>query len=230
MAPEDIFCSVQVDKVLANCQHTAVMACGQSNEGFKCVRPCEKLLCAAGHKCAKPCYLPCGDCPALVERVLPCGHRATLPCHVDPNRVVCKVPRQCDLPCGHAAQIPCGQDPHEVQCPQPCDARLDCGHRCTRHCHPRDDADHERYECRKSCGRPKKGCKTGEHACGKQCCEDCSPCNVKWNRALPCGHSAFVECYHDDADIHCTYAIFLTNTLCNTKVLDVVIFISQEFG
>ena len=200
----DVDCTLKVIKVLTNCEHSVEIECGKSTEGYKCKKPCEKLLCEEGHSCKKKCFEPCGLCSVRMKREFKCGHTTTMECFVDPSNVKCRVPKECVLPlCGHRATIPCGQDPTEGKCSLPCDVRLDCGHTCTLKCHVQKDPDHENYQCKKECGRMKQGCKK-EHRCGKKCFEECVLCNEKWKRTLPCGHDIFIECHRNDDDIFCS--------------------------
>ncbi len=201
--PRDVFCRMKVEKVLPNCEHLIETECGNSTEGIKCKKPCEKLLCGDGHPCKKRCFEPCGHCFVRMEREFPCGHKRVMECYVDPLKIKCPVPKESDLPgCGHRAVIKCGQDPAKARCTLPCDVRLYCGHTCTLNCHTQFDPEHEEYICKKQCGRMKQGCKM-EHKCGKKCFEECDPCKEKWKRTLPCGHQVFTECYLNDEDIFC---------------------------
>lgn len=180
------------------------MECGQSTEGFKCEEKCQKLMCVDGHPCKKFCYETCGPCVVPMSREFECGHVAELECHIDPFSVKCRIPKKCKLPsCGHLVTIGCGEDPEAALCPLSCEMRLECGHACTLKCHVQTDPRHEKYECKKPCGRIKQGCKK-EHICGKKCFEDCDPCHEKWKRILPCGHLVFTECHFNDEDIFCS--------------------------
>jgi hypothetical protein len=213
----DVKCTVKVKKFLTSCEHSVEIECGKSTEGYKCKKPCEKLLCGDDHSCKRLCFEPCGLCLVRMKRELKCGHSTMmLPCFVDPSNVKCRVPKGCVLPlCGHQGTIPCYQNPIEGKCQLPCDARLDCGHTCTLKCHSQNDPDHQKYQCKKECGRMKKGCKK-EHRCGKKCFEKCVRCNEKWKRTLPCGHEIFTECHWNDVDIFCS----LVNLLCFLKVVN----------
>ena len=134
--PQEVYCPVRVEKVLNDCQHDAKLACSRSTEGFKCQLPCGRQICAHGHPCLKVCWETCSLCNVPMDRELTCGHRLTLPCHVDPFGIECKVPKRAVLPgCGHKVKIRCGEKPNEALCTFPCDVRLDCGHRCTRRYH-----------------------------------------------------------------------------------------------
>lgn len=195
-------------KTLSNCQHEAQFDCSQSTEGYKCTRVCGRLLCTDGHPCRKFCWEPCGPCNVRVERVLPCSHSAQTACHKDPAKIKCKVPKNVILPsCGHEVTVACGDNLNEVDCPKPCDTRLDCGHQCTNTCHVKNDPKHEKYVCKKVCYRKKLNCKQ-DHQCGRLCHEDCSLCNIKVSRNLPCGHSVVAECHLNDGDIRCKWVNF----------------------
>ena len=49
----DVDCTLKIIKVLTNCEHSVEIECGKSTEGYKCKKPCEKLLCEEGHSCKK---------------------------------------------------------------------------------------------------------------------------------------------------------------------------------
>ncbi|KAI9558322.1 hypothetical protein GHT06_015075 [Daphnia sinensis] len=200
----DVSCNVRVIKTLANCDHTIEIECCKSTDGYKCNKPCEKPLCIDGHPCKKRCFQPCGRCSVRMERQLKCGHSAVVECYVDPLTIRCRVMKEgCLLPlCGHRVALHCGKDPYKAVCSLPCNVRLECGHSCTLRCHTGKDPDHQEYQCKKQCGKMKQGCKKN-HKCGKKCFEDCTLCNEKWTRTLPCGHTIFTECYRNDEDIFC---------------------------
>ncbi|XP_057379532.1 NFX1-type zinc finger-containing protein 1-like [Daphnia carinata] len=200
----NVNCNVRVMKTLTECEHTIEIECSKSTDGYKCKKPCEKTLCIDGHPCKKRCFEPCGRCSVRMERQLKCGHSAVVECYVDPMTVRCRILKEgCLLPlCGHRVALHCGKDPYQAVCPLLCNVRLECGHSCTLRCHTRKDPDHQEYQCKKQCGKTKQGCKMN-HKCGKKCFEDCAPCNEKWKRTLPCGHSIFTECYRNDEDIFC---------------------------
>ena len=203
MDPQGVFCRVKVNKSLPECQHVVETECGRSTDGVRCEQPCQKMLCVDGHQCQKKCHQPCGKCFRRVSRVLECGHSATMECYIDPSLKKCNVPRESILPpCGHLATIRCNEDPNEANCSLPCDVRLECGHTCTLRCHVNKDPNHDKYQCKKPCGRFKQGCKK-DHECARKCFEECTPCNAKWKRTLPCGHEMFTECHFNDNDIVC---------------------------
>ncbi|KAJ8946029.1 hypothetical protein NQ318_023278 [Aromia moschata] len=112
---------------------------------YKCYEHCERRLCdkTETHICKKKCFEECGPCDYPVTHMLPCGHEATIPCHIDPLDHKCITLVSTTLECNHVANRPCHIPTEDFPCPHSCDNRVEqCGHACTRQCHVKDDPDH----------------------------------------------------------------------------------------
>ena len=84
-------------------------------------------------------------------------------------------------------------------CLRDCEYRLPCGHVCVQKCHIKDPA-HKEYHCKKPCARkcPK------DHPCPMVCYEECMPCIVKVEKAMPlCGHVQEMNCHQEPSRVVC---------------------------
>ncbi|XP_046388077.1 NFX1-type zinc finger-containing protein 1-like isoform X2 [Ischnura elegans] len=188
-----------------NCGHICKKMCHvQGHLNQKCHEVCEKVMCERNHRCKKFCWQDCGDCMVPVKRTLPCGHRASFPCHVDAEEYVCKAEVSVKLPdCMHTNKKLCFEDVAKVMCLFPCDSRLPCGHVCTKLCHVKVDPDHLEYKCLRPCDRKNLECKE-EHQCQRKCFEECGLCTVKLKRKLPnCDHVFEMQCATDPLTVAC---------------------------
>lgn len=96
-----------------------------------------------GHDCPKLCWEDCDLCQRPVQKDLPCGHSAELPCCKNPEEQQCKVMMDVVLPaCGHKIAKPCFADLNSSGCSYDCEDRLPCGHKCELKCHKLNDPDH----------------------------------------------------------------------------------------
>ena len=106
-------CSYDCDTRL-DCGHKCRKWCHITDdpyhEEYKCYQPCSKLNkgCSQNHECIKKCYQECGNCFALVDKKLPCGH-------------ICKY-------------VNCFKKPEDVKCIKACEKYLDCSHKCPKLC------------------------------------------------------------------------------------------------
>uniref|UniRef100_A0A8D8YH08 NFX1-type zinc finger-containing protein 1 n=1 Tax=Cacopsylla melanoneura TaxID=428564 RepID=A0A8D8YH08_9HEMI len=199
-------CSKLCDEPL-KCGHSCKRLChptDRKHESYKCPEKCTKT-CPIGHPCNNRCYEDCNLCRVMVTRTLLCGHTINLHCYVDASSHPCKVKVELviDL-CRHKVQVPCHivRSNQTILCPKPCESRLKCGHACTRSCHLDDDPDHLDFKCMKPCERLNANC-SEEHACKKLCHENCSVCNERVPKLLPCGHEQNVLCHLDADYVHC---------------------------
>ncbi|CAG2058120.1 unnamed protein product [Timema podura] len=81
-------------EALLNCGHTCKSVCHRKDlehKNKKCLEPCERILCALEHNCKKMCWEECGPCAYLLLKTPPCGHEATVQCHVTSDDIVCEV-------------------------------------------------------------------------------------------------------------------------------------------
>ncbi|XP_065567266.1 NFX1-type zinc finger-containing protein 1-like [Artemia franciscana] len=179
-----------------SCGHICTGVChviDREHEKKQCTMKCERFLCSHNHKCDKICFEECGKCFVKVEKSLPCGHSATMKCHVDPNLYICKEIVDKIIPdCGHVGKVRCSAKP-EGCCERPCDFRLDCGHSCPKTCHPSEDPDHVKVVCMKPCERKNNHCKRN-HPCRRVCSEECGSCTETILFELSCGHKTKIPC------------------------------------
>ena len=184
------------------CGHACAMSCHPQDldhKEYKCVKPCGKVIsgCPRRHRCRKFCFQECDKrCMKLVEEELPCGHLAFVPCHKDPELIVCEKPCQEILHCGHQCQDKCGElctedcdvpirhrgwpCQHEpimpcsatsADCSHPCGATLLCGHKCSGTC-----GECQRGRLHKSCAEACNRSLVCGHICNEPCTKTCPPC------------------------------------------------------
>nr|XP_006812408.1 PREDICTED: NFX1-type zinc finger-containing protein 1-like [Saccoglossus kowalevskii] len=197
-----------------DCGHKCEMVChprDQDHKEYKCRKPCEKVICEFGHKCAKYCYQPCeSSCSVAVKKLLPkCGHSQVMPCHKDPIYAECKSRCAKKLPCGHSCLKLCGElctrsdeckevvqrtdwpCGHKVKvkcsdkpdvCPAPCNTTLKCEHTCTGSC-GKCRSGRLHIQCTMKCGRTL----VCGHSCTEPCTRNCPPCKKKCENR--CKHS-----------------------------------------
>uniref|UniRef100_A0A2S2NW97 NFX1-type zinc finger-containing protein 1 n=2 Tax=Schizaphis graminum TaxID=13262 RepID=A0A2S2NW97_SCHGA len=167
-----------------------------------CQNPCNRT-CENNHPCEKQCAADCGDCIVPMLKILPCGHQAELPCHIDSNKFKCVEKMEITLKnCGHKTIKNCYEK--RPKCTTKCTDRLQCGHACNVNCHKDDDPTHERYVCLKPCSKLNINC-SRDHKCMKKCYENCSNCTMKIDRLLECGHlKKSVNCSDDIKSIQCS--------------------------
>ncbi|KAJ8946031.1 hypothetical protein NQ318_023280 [Aromia moschata] len=196
---------------------------------YKCYEHCGRRLCdkTETHICKKKCFEECGPCDYPVTHMLPCGHEATIPCHIDPLDHKCSTLVSTTLECNHVANRPCYIPTEDFPCPHPCDNRVEqCGHACTRLCHVKDDPDHLQYKCQKPCVKSRLGCTSLKepHVCRRRCFEECEPCtvDVKKKRTL-CPHVYKVPCNSDVDEIVCEKpckTLLPCNHICKKKCFE----------
>ncbi|KAK2704746.1 hypothetical protein QYM36_016959 [Artemia franciscana] len=214
---------------ILNCGHLCQRIChfdDRDHLQYKCNETCDRYICSEKHQCPRKCFEECEKCIIKIEKTLPCGHTATLPCFVDSLDYKCWVMVEEVLPdCGHLIQQRCQYRQLSANfsafcsnlfaintsctvtvCNKQCNIPLPCGHQCTRQCHVNDDPEHKKYVCKEKCEKKNKGCK-GDHQCRRLCSEDCLKCEVVIKAALPCGHEARIECGADIQKHICTVEV-----------------------
>ncbi|NXU55026.1 ZNFX1 protein, partial [Turnix velox] len=181
------------------CGHVCTRACHPydiQHEEYQCLKPCQKVLCADGHRCPELCYKPCGPCMVRVEKIISkCGHLQMVPCSTPDSNFVCQEPCQKKLGCGHKCNRFCGQECTD-RCPEPVRVTLKCGHSQQDKCWVTEEIKHERpVECKTECSVTLQ--------CGHICsgsCHTCyegrfhKPCNLPCNRPLVCSHKCQQPC------------------------------------
>lgn len=107
-------CTVSVEKIRPQCDHTIQMSCsGNPFEAF-CQKPCEKNR-SCGHKCKGMCSVLCDEtvCNELIEAESPCGHKVQINCSDASDEAkllnACPEPCQVELKCGHLCKGSCGR-------------------------------------------------------------------------------------------------------------------------
>ncbi|NXS77528.1 ZNFX1 protein, partial [Erpornis zantholeuca] len=181
-----------------SCGHVCARAChpyDPEHEKYKCLKPCQKVLCADGHRCPKSCYEPCGKCMVKVEKTIrKCGHKQMVPCHIPEREFECLEPCQKKLNCGHTCKNSCGQICTGL-CPEQVTATLKCGHEQKVSCWIARMGREETVKCRSKC--------SVTLACGHVCsgtCHTCfggrfhEACNSPCKRILICSHTCQEPC------------------------------------
>ncbi|XP_005057093.1 PREDICTED: NFX1-type zinc finger-containing protein 1 [Ficedula albicollis] len=188
-----------------NCGHVCTRAChpyDPEHKNYRCLKPCQKVLCADGHRCPKPCYARCGECMVKVEKTISkCGHKQMVPCSVPEWKFKCLEPCQKKLNCGHTCRDSCGK-PCTVKCPEQVTAILKCGHKQEVFCWVTRMGHEETVKCdvecsvtlacghvcsgscytcfggrfHKACNSPCKSVLICSHKCQQPCTTECPPC------------------------------------------------------
>ncbi|NXV10160.1 ZNFX1 protein, partial [Cettia cetti] len=181
-----------------SCGHVCARAChpyDPEHKDYHCLKPCQKVLCADGHRCQKSCYERCGKCVVKVERTIAkCGHTQMVPCHFQPWEYYCLEPCQKKLNCGHACENSCGQKCTE-KCPVQVTATLKCGHKKEVSCWIITMGRQKTVKCDNEC--------SVTLACGHVCSGSCHTCfggrfhrtcTDLCKRVLICSHKCQVFC------------------------------------
>ncbi|XP_010177906.1 PREDICTED: NFX1-type zinc finger-containing protein 1, partial [Mesitornis unicolor] len=192
-----------------SCGHVCTRAChpyDPQHKDYRCLKPCQKVLCADGHRCPQLCFERCGPCMVIVQKTLPeCGHLQMAPCSTPGSSLCCQEPCHKKLNCGHMCNKLCGQKCTEW-CPEPVAVTLKCGHNGQRKCweiekfkHPMPVKCHVKcsvtlecgHVCSGSChtcfeGRFHEPCKSPckrflicSHECQQPCTTECPPCQLE---------------------------------------------------
>ncbi|NWH86348.1 ZNFX1 protein, partial [Aegithalos caudatus] len=181
-----------------DCGHVCTRAChpyDPEHIDYQCLKPCQKVLCADGHRCPKSCYELCGKCMVKVEKTIAkCGHTQMVPCHIPPWEFNCLEPCQKKLNCGHTCRNSCGQQ-CTVQCYVQVTATLKCGHKQKVSCWITTMEREDTVKCESKC--------SVTLACGHVCsgsCHTCfggrfhKACNSPCKRVLICSHKCQEPC------------------------------------
>ncbi|XP_040464584.1 NFX1-type zinc finger-containing protein 1 isoform X3 [Falco naumanni] len=182
-----------------SCGHVCTRACHPydiEHKEYQCLKPCQKVLCADGHRCPRSCYEPCGPCMVIVEKTISkCGHLQMVPCSVPDSEFLCQEPCQRMLNCGHMCNKFCGQECTK-RCPELVTVMLKCGHNQQVKCWITEEMKHDQLvECKAKC--------SVTLACGHVCsgsCHTCfegrfhKPCSSPCKRFLVCSHKCQQPC------------------------------------
>ncbi|NWW77226.1 ZNFX1 protein, partial [Climacteris rufus] len=191
-----------------NCGHVCTRAChpyDPEHKEYRCLKPCQKVLCADGHRCPRSCYEPCKKCMVKVEKTISkCGHKQMVPCHIPESQFTCLEPCQKKLSCGHTCSNFCGQE-CTVSCHEWVTVTLKCGHKQQVKCWITGMKREMAVECQTKCsvtlacghvcsgschtcfeGRFHEACKSPckrflicSHECQEPCTAECPPCQKK---------------------------------------------------
>ena len=177
------------------CNHVCQRRCHPSDEihWSPCKEPCPKRCAAGLHRCKRLCFEFCGFCKEPVKRTVEiCGHEQLVPCHIQPEDIVCQEECMKYLKCGHVCKNKCGEE-CTTKCKQLVNKVLSCGHTQQVECHldPEDAA--------KQCKHPCNEILACEHKCSGTCgkCHQGRlhiPCKEKCTRMLLCGHPCSDYC------------------------------------
>ncbi|NWR50263.1 ZNFX1 protein, partial [Regulus satrapa] len=181
-----------------NCGHVCTRAChpyDPEHKDYQCLKPCQKVLCADGHRCPRLCSEACGKCMVKVEKTISmCGHKQMVPCHIPEWVFICLEPCQKQLNCGHTCRNSCGQQ-CTVKCPEKVTATLKCGHEQEVSCWVAKMEGEKVVKCKSKC--------SATLACGHVCsgsCHTCSggrfhkACDSPCKRTLICSHICQEPC------------------------------------
>ncbi|XP_054701392.1 NFX1-type zinc finger-containing protein 1 isoform X2 [Grus americana] len=182
-----------------SCSHVCTRVChpyDTEHKDYRCLKPCQKVLCADGHRCARSCYEVCGPCMVIVEKTISkCGHLQMVPCSTPESKFICQEPCQKKLNCGHTCSNFCGQECTK-QCPELVTAMLKCGHNQQVKCWMTEETELEKHvECNTKCSATLE--------CGHVCsgsCHTCyegrfhKPCSSPCKRFLVCSHKCRQPC------------------------------------
>lgn len=107
-------CTVTVQKVRPQCEHTVSVSCSTNPEEAYCRSPCAEDR-SCGHKCKGLCSGSCDDtiCVEIVEVKAPCGHTVKVKCSEAAEQSTllnaCSEPCNIELKCGHPCKGSCGR-------------------------------------------------------------------------------------------------------------------------
>ncbi|XP_071615637.1 NFX1-type zinc finger-containing protein 1 [Heliangelus exortis] len=181
-----------------SCGHVCMRAChpyDTEHKEYRCPKPCQKVLCADGHRCPRSCFEPCGPCMVIVEKTISkCGHLQMVPCSTPDSEFLCQEPCQKKLNCGHTCNNFCGQEC--TKCPELVTVTLKCGHNQKVKCWITEEMKLGKpVECKTKCSVTLE--------CGHVCsgyCHTCfegrfhKPCNSPCKRFLVCSHKCQQSC------------------------------------
>ncbi|NXP55776.1 ZNFX1 protein, partial [Heliornis fulica] len=181
-----------------SCSHVCTRVChpyDTEHKEYQCLKPCQKVVCAEGHRCERLCYELCGPCMVLVQKtIVKCGHLQIVPCSTPESKFLCQEPCQKMLSCGHTCKSVCGQECTK-QCPELVTATLKCGHSQQVECWLTEETCEEPAECNTKCSATLE--------CGHVCsgsCHSCfegrfhKPCSSPCKRFLVCSHKCRQPC------------------------------------
>ncbi|CAG5131922.1 unnamed protein product, partial [Candidula unifasciata] len=181
---------------LLTCGHVCGMVChgyDLKHIVYKCKKPCARA-CPDGHPCKQMCSAKCVCHVLVLKRILHCGHKDKVPCHIPADKAVCSLTCTNVLDCGHPCTGACGQcriNRVHDKCVAEVEHQWPCGHRENVPCYTTK----LKNCCKQVCGAKRE--------CGHACdgvCGQCSlrgkhdECHVKVQHIWPCGHKETVLC------------------------------------
>ncbi|XP_021369417.1 NFX1-type zinc finger-containing protein 1-like [Mizuhopecten yessoensis] len=186
------------------CGHVCRLFCHPKDKehiDYKCKETCNKA-CSNDHQCRKKCHFEeeC-KCPILMKKDLPCGHKATMKCHIHPEDHKCTVNVEKTLPCGHVLTLQCNSKPESILCKEFVNRTLGrCGHDAIMECSVNPDT----FKCRILVTHTLERC---VHEVTLECHVDATAyqCKRIVTRELhACEHTAELECWINSAHHECT--------------------------
>ncbi|KAJ7413081.1 NFX1-type zinc finger-containing protein 1 [Willisornis vidua] len=204
-----------------SCGHVCTRVChpyDMEHKEYQCLKPCQKVLCANGHRCPQPCYVSCGQCLVKVKKTISkCGHTQMVPCSIPVSKCTCLESCQKKLNCGHTCSNFCGQECTK-RCPEKVTAMLKCGHK-------------QQVECWMAVRQPEipMQCKTKcsvTLACGHACSGSCytclegrfhKTCNMPCKRILICSHNCQEPCTTECPPCQLKCENYCIHSKCNKK-------------
>ncbi|KAI8836660.1 hypothetical protein BJ741DRAFT_604837 [Chytriomyces cf. hyalinus JEL632] len=194
-----IYCHESCTRLHSECGHPCVKRCGD-NCGLCMIPTSNKVHPKCGHTLPPvPCHVAVSTekleaqlCVTFVDKVLQCGHTASVPCHNSIESFKCR--KQCNelLSCEHPCGSTCGKCItfgregkrvlHEP-CSRPCTKPLPCRHNCAFAC-----SKHVNGNC-PPCSSPCQIMVCSHAKCHHKCSELCQPCKSPCDWAA-CDHQA----------------------------------------
>ncbi|CAG5084783.1 Oidioi.mRNA.OKI2018_I69.PAR.g10735.t1.cds [Oikopleura dioica] len=174
-----------------------------------CTFPCPTTF-SCGHRCPKTCHNPeehqLYQCGVMVRKNLPCGHEATIKCHIKPENWNCQANCEREISsCGHGCKEKCYVKCSSSNCKEPVQKTCGvCNNTVTKECRKRKELE---KPCKQKCIFKMKTC---GHECRKYCHSEADhhadPCLKPCEDKLPCGHPCPLLCKdHTTSDVHEKY-------------------------
>ncbi|CAG9771390.1 unnamed protein product [Ceutorhynchus assimilis] len=185
----------QVCNTVLKCGHNCTKIChgyDLDHELYNCKYKCEETLCDdPAHKCKKLCFEKCGSCTYTVQRILPCGHKNSMACHVASSGTYdCKQTKEIHPECGHVQDVTCSLEMNEFKCQVEVEHTLECQHVHKIPCSQEVNS----FICKEEVERKLICGHTQKMACSQDI--DSYICRFESDITLQCGHKWKRQCGH----------------------------------